>query len=103
MIERRIHKEIEEALGLQAAVALIGPRQVGKTTLAQEIADGRDAIYLDLEDSNDREKLTNASLFLKQYEDKLVVLDEIHCAPEIFQTLRGLIDKGRRREKRTGR
>lgn len=84
MIERRIHKEIEEALGLQAAVALIGPRQVGKTTLAQEIADGRDAIYLDLEDSNDREKLTNASLFLKQYEDKLVVLDEIHRAPVDF-------------------
>ncbi len=103
MIERRIKKDVEEGLDRQAAVALIGPRQVGKTTLAREIAKDRDAIYLDLENSDDRGKLANASLFLKQYEDKLVVLDEIHRVPEIFQTLRGVIDEGRRRGKRTGR
>ena len=103
MIQRRIQQQVEEALYRQAAVALIGPRQVGKTTLAQKIAEGREAIYLDLEDNDDREKLTNPSLFLSQHQDKLVVLDEIHRTPEIFQTLRGLIDKGRQKGKRSGR
>lgn len=103
MIERRIKHHVTEALDRQAAVALIGPRQVGKTTLALEIAEERDALYLDLEDRDDREKLSNPALFLKQYEDRLVVLDEIHRVPELFQTLRGVIDQGRRKGKRTGR
>ena len=84
-------------------MALIGPRQVGKTTLAYELTGERDALYLDLEDSNDREKLSEPALFLDQYEDKLVVLDEIHRTPELFRTLRGIIDNGRRKGKRTGR
>ena len=103
MIERRIKKQVREALNRQAAVVLVGPRQVGKTTLACELTGERDALYLDLEDGNDRQKLSEPALFLDQYEDKLVVLDEIHRAPELFQTLRGLIDKGRRKGKRTGR
>ena len=103
MIERRIKQQVMDALDRQAAVALIGPRQVGKTTLAQEIGEERRALYLDLEDRDDREKLSNAALFLKQYEDRLVVLDEIHRVPELFQTLRGIIDQGRRKGKRTGR
>ncbi len=92
-----------DALDRQAAVALIGPRQVGKTTLAQEIGDERGALYLDLEDRDDRVKLSDAKLFLGQYENRLVVLDEIHRAPELFQTLRGMINQGRRRGNRTGR
>ena len=103
MIERRIKVQVREALDRQAAVALIGPRQVGKTTLAYELTGERDALYLDLEDSNDREKLSEPALFLDQYEDRLVVLDEIHRTPELFRTLRGIIDKGRRKGKRTGR
>ncbi len=103
MIERRVKEQVREALGRQAAVALIGPRQVGKTTLAYELTGERDALYLDLEDSNDREKLSEPALFLDQYEDKLVVLDEIHRTPELFRTLRGIIDRGRRKGKRTGR
>jgi len=103
MIERKIKQQVIEALDRQAAVALIGPRQVGKTTLAQEICDERGALYLDLEDSDDRNKLANPKLFLKQFEDQLVVLDEIHRVPELFQTLRGMIDEGRRKGKRTGR
>ena len=103
MIQRRVKQQVREALDRQAAVALIGPRQVGKTTLACEVAEERDALYLDLEDRNDREKLSDPGLFLEQYEDKLVVLDEIHCTAELFQTLRGIIDKGRRKGKRTGR
>ena len=103
MIERRIKQQITEALDRQAAVALVGPRQVGKTTLAQEIGEDRGALYLDLEDSEDRGKLSDPKLFLEQYENRLVVLDEIHRVPELFQTLRGMIDKGRRRGHRTGR
>ena len=91
------------ALGRQAAVALIGPRQVGKTTLAQNIVDRTDALYLDLESSADRGKLADARLFLAEYERRLVVLDEIHRAPGLFPELRGLIDRGRRRGRRTGR
>jgi len=103
MIRRRIYQTVRDALGRQAAVALIGPRQVGKTTLAHEIADGEDSIYLDLETAADRDKLADPALFLKVYEDQLVILDEIHRVPELFQELRGLIDQGRRRGKRTGR
>lgn len=92
-----------KALRRQAAVALIGPRQVGKTTLAQNIADRTGALYLDLESSADRGKLADARLFLGEYDRRLVVLDEIHRAPELFPELRGLIDRGRRRGRRTGR
>ena len=84
-------------------MALIGPRQVGKTTLAHDIADSRPSIYLDLENAADRAKLENPDLFLEQHEDELVVLDEIHRAPELFGSLRGIIDRGRRKGKRTGR
>ncbi len=103
MIPRDAIHKVEEALSRQAAVALIGPRQVGKTTLAHEIANGRKSIYLDLESKADRNKLTNPELFLNSQEDKLVILDEIHRTPELFQTLRGLIDQGRRKGNRTGR
>lgn len=102
-ITRRIKDQVREALDRQAAVAIIGPRQVGKTTLACEIAEERDALYLDLEDRNDRAKLIDPGLFLEQFEDKLVILDEIHRTPDLFETLRGIIDKGRRKGKRTGR
>ena len=103
MIPRRTHRTVANALDRQAAVALIGPRQVGKTTLAYEIAERTDALYLDLESSVDRAKLADARLFLAEYEDSLVVLDEIHRAPGLFTELRGMIDQGRRRGKRTGR
>jgi hypothetical protein len=103
MIKRRVRQQIEEALARQAAVALIGPRQVGKTTVALEIADQRKSIYLDLESTEDRAKLAEPALFLEAFEDHLIVLDEIHRVPELFQTLRGLIDRGRRRGRKTGR
>jgi hypothetical protein len=103
MISRDAFQKVEDALDRQAAVALIGPRQVGKTTLALEMAETRPSIYLDLESKTDRDKLSDPELFLKSHEDQLVILDEIHRIPELFQTLRGLIDRGRRKGKRTGR
>ncbi|MEY4463746.1 MAG: hypothetical protein RLZZ81_717 [Pseudomonadota bacterium] len=103
MIKRRIYKLIQTALARQAAVGLIGPRQVGKTTLALEIAKEFQALYLDLESRSDRDKLYDPELFLREYEDRLVIFDEIHRFPELFQSLRSLIDQGRRNGKRTGR
>ncbi len=104
MIPRSVAKSIEQALKRQAAVAIIGPRQVGKTTLAREIAGAHPgALYLDLEAREDREKLIEPVLFLRQYENSLVVLDEIHRVPELFSSLRGIIDQGRRAGHATGR
>lgn len=103
MIPRTAAPGVESALLRQAAVALIGPRQVGKTTLALEIGRTRNALYLDLEDRDDRARLAEPALFLDHLEDRLVILDEIHRMPELFQTLRGVIDRGRRRGKGKGR
>lgn len=103
MIHRKVRKNIEKALERQPAVAIIGTRQVGKTTLALDIAEEKDSLYLDLESYQDRAKLNDPIFFFSQYEDKLIILDEIHRMPEIFQTLRGVIDTGRRKGKKTGR
>lgn len=103
MIRRRACETVLAALSRQAAAAVIGPRQVGKTTLSHQIAKGSNALYLDLESSADRSKLADPVLFLKAYEDRLVILDEIHRVPELFRELRGLIDQGRLRGQRNGR
>lgn len=103
MLDRQITSAVNDALIRQAAVALIGPRQVGKTTLALALGEQRDALYLDLEDRDDRNRLSNPALFFEAVEDRLVILDEIHRMPEIFETLRGVIDKGRRKGKGKGR
>jgi predicted AAA+ superfamily ATPase len=103
MIERRIALNLIERLDETPAVALLGPRQVGKTTLARTIGEQRPSLYLDLESDADRARLTEPELYLAQHEDKLVILDEIHRLPGLFQILRGLIDEGRRKGLRTGR
>ena len=101
-IPRLLSGRLEERLGLFPAVALLGPRQVGKTTLARafaetgETSEGRPikkGLYLDLENPVDREKLADARGYLVTKRDHLVVLDEIHRAPHLFQTLRGIIDE----------
>ena len=103
MIKRRLLATVDDALGRQPAVVLLGPRQVGKTTLALALSRKRPSVYLDLEAPSERAKLADADLYLSAHEDKLVVLDEIQRAPDLFQTLRGLIDRGRRRGRRAGR
>lgn len=103
MIHRRKAKQVEELIDTSPAVALLGPRQVGKTTLAMDIAELRPSIYLDLESDADRAKLAEPELYLSRFEDKLVILDEVHRLPNLFQNLRGLIDRGRRKGLRTGR
>ena len=103
MIERRIALNLTERLDETPAVALLGPRQVGKTTLARTIGERRPSLYLDLESDADRARLTEPELYLAQHEDKLVILDEVHRLPGLFQILRGLIDEGRRKGIRAGR
>ena len=103
MIARRIAGDIEYRLGIFPAVAFLGPRQVGKTTLARAIADARPSVYLDLESPNDIRKLADPARYLSMHEDKLVVLDEVQRTPELFPTLRGIIDDGRRRGAGNGR
>ncbi len=103
MIQRHLQPQLISLLADYPAVALLGPRQVGKTTLALEVADSVSSIYLDLESVADRAKLADPELYLADHEDKLVILDEVHRVPELFQSLRGLIDRGRRKGKRVGR
>jgi predicted AAA+ superfamily ATPase len=103
MLKRRLSARLTYLLGHYPAVALLGPRQVGKTTLAQEIAARRPSVYLDLESPAGRARLSDPEEFLAGHEDELVILDEVHRAPEIFATLRGVIDRGRRRGRKTGR
>lgn len=103
MIPRRIASELTHLVDNVPAVVLVGPRQVGKTTLALELARTRPSVYLDLESAADRSKLSQPDLYLADHEDELVVLDEVHRVPGLFQELRGIIDRGRRAGRRAGR
>lgn len=103
MITRLLIGALEGLLERHATVALLGPRQVGKTTLAMQVAQARDTVYLDLESPSDLVKLEEPELYLSRLEDKLVILDEIQHVPGLFGTMRGLIDQGRRAGHRTGR
>ncbi len=104
MIDRALTLQLAEALANFPAVALLGPRQAGKTTLAQRVGQSQPySIYLDLESPGDQQKLTDPEAYLAQHEDKLVILDEVQQMPALFQPLRSLIDHGRRNGKAAGR
>lgn len=102
MIGRRLQTRIWKALTRHAVVGLLGPRQVGKTTLAMAVAHDRPSVYLDLEAPDARTKLDEPVLYFSQHPEELVVLDEIQQMPELFRVLRGVVDAGRRRGHRTG-
>lgn len=103
MINRRIKPSVESLLAEGPTVALLGPRQVGKTTLALVIAEGRPSVYLDLESPADRGRISEPELYFADHPAELVILDEIHRAPGIFEALRGTIDRGRREGRGVGR
>ncbi len=102
MIVRNHLQRVEDALDAQAGVVLLGPRQVGKTTLAQDIAETREAVYLDMERTADRQILEEPDLYLDAQMGKLVVIDEVQLMPGLFGALRGQIDRRRRAGHRTG-
>jgi predicted AAA+ superfamily ATPase len=96
--EARLLAELDES----PAVALLGPRQSGKTTLALEVGEGRPSLYLDLEAPSDRAKLDDPEAFLSAHQHELVILDEVHRVEGLFPVLRGLIDRARRRGRKHG-
>jgi predicted AAA+ superfamily ATPase len=104
LINRQFESIVGQKLAQSPAVVLLGPRQVGKTTLAKTIAKTwpGGAVYLDLERPADRNRLDDADAYLRSQQGKLVVLDEIHRAPQIFETLRGIIDDNRQAGHRNG-
>lgn len=102
MIHRQRLAEVSRLLGDHAAVVLLGARQVGKTTLAMEIAAERAARYLDLESPSDAARLSEPELYFAQLKQQLVILDEVQSMPGLFQVLRGEIDRRRRIGERTG-
>ncbi len=93
MIPRQIETRLTQRLGQFPAVALLGPRQVGKTTLARACQAAKSALYLDLENPADLEKLADARGYLSTQSGRLTIIDEVQRAPGLFQTLRGLIDE----------
>lgn len=95
-ISRNIQDKFLEYMQVFPATGIIGPRQVGKTTLAQHIASAHDFLYLDLERQTDRDKLADPAFFLSQFKEKCVILDEIQFIPQLFTELRGIIDEDRR-------
>jgi hypothetical protein len=103
MITRALQEKLIDALQHFPAVALLGPRQVGKTTLAFEISKHSGALYLDLESEEARSKMAQPQLYLQDHQDKLLILDEVHRVPALFPVLRGLIDSGRRAGLTSGR
>jgi uncharacterized protein len=105
MIDRKYLEIVRQRLSQFSSVALLGPRQVGKTTLARAIAQqrGDKAIYLDLERAPDRRQIDDPDAFWAQYADKLIILDEIQRVPELFASLRGAIDERRRMGEKGGK
>jgi uncharacterized protein len=97
MFERKITTELLENASYFPAIGIIGPRQVGKTTLAKTIQQqlAKPSIYLDLELDEDIIRLQNAQAYLQSHQEKCVILDEIQLMPKLFPLLRALIDQNR--------
>jgi len=97
MLSRKLKSNIIRDLSEFPAVAILGPRQVGKTTLAKEILSTiPDSLYLDLERPSDLSKLEDAETFLLHHKEHLVCIDEVQLRPDLFPLLRSLIDLDRR-------
>ena len=95
-VHRFVEKELVRALARSPVVAILGPRQCGKSTLAGEFLTGVDSVHLDLQDRVDLNKLNEPELFFERHRGKLVCLDEIQRLPDIFSVLRSEIDRERR-------
>lgn len=95
MIRRLQEETLREYLKQFPAVGIIGPRQVGKTTLAKLISDNN-TVYLDLESDVGLSKLTDPGFFLRANADKTIILDEVQNLPELFPLLRAIIDEDNR-------
>lgn len=104
MFVRNLKVKLLDALEAMPVVALLGPRQVGKTTLALQVSSliGKKSLYLDLESDSDLNKLSDPEVFLKRYEDTLLILDEVQRKPDLFRILRGIVDERKRKGEKAG-
>jgi predicted AAA+ superfamily ATPase len=104
MINRELQEKLENALKTMPVVALLGPRQVGKTTLALEVVKSisKKATYLDLESDADYNKLNDPEAYLKRMEGELLIIDEVQRKPNLFRVIRGIVDERKRKSERTG-
>ena len=105
MITRQIEEKLLNALRNTPVVALVGPRQVGKTTLALKMAQQtieKPSSYLDLELDTDLSKLSDAEGYLRRFEGELLIIDEVQRQPDLFRVLRGLVDIRKRDGEKAG-
>jgi predicted AAA+ superfamily ATPase len=104
MVRRILQKSLTNALNTMPVVALLGPRQVGKTTLALEFAKStrKKTAYLDLELDTDQAKLSDPEAYLRRFPNTLLIIDEIQRQPELFRLLRGLVDVRKRTGEKAG-
>ncbi|MCH7412862.1 ATP-binding protein [Belliella sp. R4-6] len=105
MIQRDLESKLNHGLGSMPVAVILGPRQVGKTTLALELSRaviGKPIHYLDLELDSDLAKLDDAESYLRRFENQLLIIDEVQRKPELFKTLRGLIDIRKRAGEKAG-
>lgn len=104
MIQRALFKKLEKSLNSVPIVALLGSRQVGKTTLAKQLADQfhKTATYIDLESDADYNKLTDAESYLKRFDGELLIIDEVQRKKDLFRILRSIVDRRKSKGERTG-
>lgn len=105
MISRSLEPSLTRALEKVPVVALLGPRQAGKTTLALKIARkgiDKESSYLDLELDSDLSKLDDAEAYLRRFENQLLIIDEMQLKPDLFRLLRGLVDIRKRAGEKAG-
>lgn len=104
MLQRRLSARLLSTLNDSPVVGLLGPRQVGKTTLALEVAKhvGKRSLYLDLERDSDRHKLSDAESYFTSHDETLFIVDEVQRRPELFALMRSICDERIRRGERNG-
>lgn len=104
MIPRELEKNLTNALANMPVVALVGPRQVGKTTLALKAKGkfGKKSVYIDLELDTDLAKLDETESYLRRFKDELLIIDEVQRKPDLFRILRGLVDIRKREGEKAG-
>ncbi|MEB2781369.1 ATP-binding protein [Algoriphagus sp. C2-6-M1] len=105
MIHRILEHKLIQSLNSMPVVVILGPRQVGKTTLALEFAKpllDKPVHYLDLELDSDLAKLDDAESYLRRFENQLLVIDEVQRKPDLFRIIRGLVDIRKRAGEKAG-
>jgi len=104
VITRHAQIELLELLNQFPAAGILGPRQVGKSTLALQIASSLapEPVYLDLEDPEHQARLSDPARYFETHDGKLIILDEVQRLPQVFATLRSAIDRRRRAGEKAG-